>query len=274
MRISVVIPVFNEADYLPACLSALRKQTKKPHEVIVVDNNSTDDSAAVASAYGARVVQEPRQGVVFAREAGFAAATGDVIARLDGESIPSSDWLEQITAQFVADTTLGAITGSVSYYDMALPRVVSRVDLMIRHWLAARLAPDVAAQGANAAFRRSAWQAVRKNVSSRTDIHEDFDLSLHISSAGYRLAFVPEMHVAISPRRAESSFKDALHYALVSPKTYKVHGRRSRWHMYPVIAFIMLFFVPVKLLYRANARDASGMLALFKKRSPRPSPVD
>ena len=60
--ISVVIPAFNEEKYLPACLEALKKQTFKNYELIVVDNNSTDKTAQIAKKFGARVVKEKKQG--------------------------------------------------------------------------------------------------------------------------------------------------------------------------------------------------------------------
>jgi glycosyltransferase involved in cell wall biosynthesis len=61
--ISVVIPCRNDAEMLAACLDALAGQTRAADEIVVVDNASTDDSAAVARAAGARVVPEPRVGI-------------------------------------------------------------------------------------------------------------------------------------------------------------------------------------------------------------------
>ncbi|HPG37472.1 MAG TPA: glycosyltransferase family A protein, partial [Candidatus Saccharibacteria bacterium] len=95
-RISVVIPVYNEAAALPACLEALAGQTAPPFEVLVVDNNSTDDSVLVAARYPfVTVLHEKRQGVLHARSLGFTAARGDIIGRIDADTEVAPDWIKQ-----------------------------------------------------------------------------------------------------------------------------------------------------------------------------------
>jgi glycosyltransferase involved in cell wall biosynthesis len=89
MSISVVIPCHNNGAHLAETLESVRSQTRRPVEVIVVDDASTDDSAAVASQFAeARVIRLPRNsGVSCARNAGLLAARGDIIAWLDADDI-------------------------------------------------------------------------------------------------------------------------------------------------------------------------------------------
>ncbi len=79
MRLSFVIPAYNEEAYLPACLESVLAQTKElgdAVEIIVVNNASSDRTREVALGYpGVRVVDEPQKGLTFARQAGFAAST-------------------------------------------------------------------------------------------------------------------------------------------------------------------------------------------------------
>src|SRR4051812_9489646 len=97
MKISIVIPVYNEAQNLDACLRAIARQTTAAYEVIVVDNNSTDGSLAVAQTFPfVTVITERRQGIVHARDRGYNAARGDIIARIDADSLLPKDWLEHI----------------------------------------------------------------------------------------------------------------------------------------------------------------------------------
>ena len=89
MRVSVIIPCYNTARYLTEALTSACRQTPAPWEVIVVDDGSTDDSAAVAEAFGApvRCERRPHQGIGATRNHGLACATGDVVAFLDADDV-------------------------------------------------------------------------------------------------------------------------------------------------------------------------------------------
>jgi glycosyltransferase involved in cell wall biosynthesis len=90
----VIIPAYNEARYIADTLRALaRVAAPAPAEIIVVDNGSTDDTVALAGQAGARVLVRPGVSVAALRNAGRAEASGDVLAFLDADCIPSPDWL-------------------------------------------------------------------------------------------------------------------------------------------------------------------------------------
>jgi glycosyltransferase involved in cell wall biosynthesis len=99
--ISVVVCSYNGAARIGGCLDALTGQRDAPaHEIIVVDDGSTDDTAAVASSYpGVRVLaQTPNGGLSAARNAGIAAATGQLVAFTDDDCVPPADWLSKLAA--------------------------------------------------------------------------------------------------------------------------------------------------------------------------------
>ncbi len=83
MSVSLIIPALNEALCIGPLLAEL--PAGLVHEVIVVDNGSTDDTAAVAAQAGARVIHEPRRGYGYACAAGVAAASGTILAFMDGD---------------------------------------------------------------------------------------------------------------------------------------------------------------------------------------------
>jgi len=114
--ISVIIPVYNDADLLRSCLAALSSQTRQPHDVVVVDNGSSDASAHVARSAGAHLVVELRRGIPAATSAGFDAATGDILARLDADSVPAPDWLERLEDAFISYPETSAVTGTAFFY--------------------------------------------------------------------------------------------------------------------------------------------------------------
>ena len=79
-RFSVVIPCYNEELYIADALKSLQKQDfTGDYEVIVVDNNSTDNTATLAKKHGAKVVHEKRPGICWARQAGTEAARGEIV---------------------------------------------------------------------------------------------------------------------------------------------------------------------------------------------------
>lgn len=96
-RFSVVIPALNEEAAIRACLESLAAQDFAGSvEVIVVDNNSTDATPQIARALGARVVSEHRPGVVWARQAGVEAATGEYVITTDADTTFVPTWLATI----------------------------------------------------------------------------------------------------------------------------------------------------------------------------------
>ena len=109
MRVSLIIPALNEADCLGQLLTEV--PVHQLHQVIVVDNGSTDDTAGVARGAGATVIEEPRRGYGSACAAGAAAAEGDVLVFMDGDGsfVPGElvGLLKPIT-QDEADLVLGA----------------------------------------------------------------------------------------------------------------------------------------------------------------------
>lgn len=106
-RVSVVVPARNEEAMLPTCLAALRQQSLKDFELIVVDSASSDHTGKVARSFGARVVRLEEPGVARARQAGFEAAQGEIIVSTDADAIPSPGWLERLIAPFQDPEVVG-----------------------------------------------------------------------------------------------------------------------------------------------------------------------
>ncbi len=96
MDISIVIPAYNEERYLSKTLSSIARLHRQPDEVIVVDNSSTDATARIAQQFGAKVIRVPRKNVGLARQRGLEAATGDIVASTDADTIVPPLWLTTI----------------------------------------------------------------------------------------------------------------------------------------------------------------------------------
>lgn len=264
MKISIVIPVYNEAGALGACLEAIARQTARPHQVIVVDNNSTDASADIAESFDfVTLLREPRQGVVHARTRGFNTATGEVIARIDADTVLPADWLERVR-QIFNRSSVAAVSGAPHYYDFPLARLADAIDLPLRARLARKLGDTNFLWGANMALRRSAWLAVRQTLCAQNGLHEDFDLAIHLQQHGLTVAYDENLLANVSCRRIDTPFLAYVRYTLVSPRTYARHGLSSRRHMYPVLAVCWLCHLPGRLIYRAyNPRTKTFSVGQF-----------
>jgi len=106
MRISVVIPAYNAERFLPRCLKSVFAQTLKPVEVIVVDDGSTDNTAAVAAEMGAIVISQANSGLADARNQGIHNASGEWIALLDADDLWVPEKLERTAALIRPETVL------------------------------------------------------------------------------------------------------------------------------------------------------------------------
>ncbi|CAN5430523.1 hypothetical protein BH10PAT3_BH10PAT3_0590 [soil metagenome] len=101
LRFSIIIPSYNEEEYIGLTLASLKQQDfKGTYEVIVVDNNCTDDTVSIAREYDAKVVVEDRPGVCWARQAGTEAAQGEIVVSTDADTTFDKDWLANIDKQF------------------------------------------------------------------------------------------------------------------------------------------------------------------------------
>jgi glycosyltransferase involved in cell wall biosynthesis len=158
-RFSIVVPCYNEADYIGATLSSLRQQTYDgPYEIVVVDNNCTDATADIARAYGVRVVREPHPGVCWARQRGTEESHGEIVISADADTMYDRNWLATIDRTFAADERVVAVAGPCQYVGRpAWGRLYSRLLFGgVRLWygLTGRTAYVTAT---NIAFRRTHW---------------------------------------------------------------------------------------------------------------------
>lgn len=276
LRVSLVLPAYNEAADLRQCLDAVSKQTTKPYEVILVDNNSTDETVAIAKQYPfVRILHEPRQGVLYARARGFDAARGDIIGRIDADTIIPSDWIQRVREIF-AESDVAATSGKMHYHDIALQSTVNRIELAFRRWLARGFTPTrtVFLQGASMAMRRDAWREIRHELCERNDIHEDYDIALHLQQRGHTVTFDERLVANISTRRIDTSFRQLLAYVRVNPHTYRVHNAPGQLYMYAVITLILVGYAPIRLLYRGYDTETKRFTwsKLFQSTSARVNP--
>src|SRR5579871_361432 len=112
LTVSVVIPVYNGERYLRACLEHIQRSDAAPLECIVVDDGSTDGSAAVAREFGAGVISSERLGPAAARNLGAEKAKGDILFFLDADVCVHPETVSRVLWNFERDPALDALIGS------------------------------------------------------------------------------------------------------------------------------------------------------------------
>jgi glycosyltransferase involved in cell wall biosynthesis len=118
VTISVIVCAHNEEKFLAPCLCSLLAQSRVPDEILLINNASTDRTARVgATIPGVRVIDEPRKGLVVARERGRQEARGDLLVYVDADCRAPLTWLERIEARFARDPHLLALSGNYRFYD-------------------------------------------------------------------------------------------------------------------------------------------------------------
>ncbi|WP_426321075.1 glycosyltransferase family A protein [Microbacterium sp. E-13] len=201
-RISVVIPVKDDDTELVRCLRALAAQTRAPDEVIVVDNGSADASAGVARALGARVVRCEAPGIPAASAAGYDAATGDIVLRLDADCVPGDGWVSAMADAFAARPDVAAFTGGAHFVDgpRALRAPLAALYLGAYAAVMTVTLGHLPLFGSNLGMRGDAWRSIRSSV-HRDDprLHDDMDLSFHLGERR-RIRYLPRADMGISMR--------------------------------------------------------------------------
>jgi len=123
MKLSIIIPAYNEENYVGQCLESIATEQARGNfdvEIIVVNNASVDRTGEVARSFSfVRVVDEPRKGLVRARQTGYESSTGDLVANVDADTLMPAGWIRQVFEEFSVDSKLSALSGPYIYYDLS-----------------------------------------------------------------------------------------------------------------------------------------------------------
>jgi cellulose synthase/poly-beta-1,6-N-acetylglucosamine synthase-like glycosyltransferase len=225
MKLAFVIPAYNEEALIGKCLESVVaevKRTGRDAGIIVVNNASTDRTGEIARSFaGVTVVDEPKKGLVNARDAGFAASLGyDLVANIDSDTIVPVGWLDTVYREFDADPKLVCLSGPYVYYDMSpwnrflismfygltyLIYVVNRFVLRV----------GSVVQGGNFVFKRAAWEQVGGYDRSIQFFGEDTDVAVRLSKVGgVKWTFALKMKTSGRRLEKEGVFRTAGTYTL------------------------------------------------------------
>ncbi len=194
-RFSVIVPAYQAADTLPACLAALSEQTirHEDYEVIVIDDGSTDETAGVARAAGVTTIVQPHAGAATARNRGAAAGRGELLLFTDADCAPIPGWIEALSTPFTDSEVAGA-KGAYLTRQRDLVARFTQLEYEDRYDRMAGSERIDFIDTYSAAYRRDIF-LLNGGFDSSFLIDEDQEFSFRLAEKGYKLVFVPAAHV-------------------------------------------------------------------------------
>ncbi len=263
-RVSVVIPSWNGRSHLPYCLESLQHQAYRNHEVVLVDNNSTDDSVAFTRTHYPDiqiVCLDQNFGFARAVNAGIESSAGEYIACLNNDVEVSAEWLGELVACIERHPAAAAATSKM--LDRRDPRRLDDAgDIMSRYLRAyprgrgeedrGQYDDEVEVFGASGGA--SLWRAhvIRELGLFDEDLfayYEDVDLSFRANLAGYECWYAPK--AVVFHAGGGTSRQRASEFAYY-------HAVRNRWSM-------IVKNGPAPLLWRSSPRIAFAEMLSFAK---------
>jgi glycosyltransferase involved in cell wall biosynthesis len=194
--ISVIIPTYNYDRFLREAIDSVLAQTRPAHEIIVVDDGSTDDTPRILAEYGdrIRVIRQENLGASAARNTGIAAARGEWVAFLDSDDLWRPRKLEYDAARIAADPDLGMVHCGAEQFDNA-----GKTTAVFLGGLEGWVAPDllrlerevIAAPGSGLTVRKTAAEEAG-GYDLRLEAAEDWDFCYRVACR-YRAGFIPEV---------------------------------------------------------------------------------
>jgi glycosyltransferase involved in cell wall biosynthesis len=271
--LSIIIPVYNEEDHIRACLDAVAKQTDMPDEVIVVDNGSTDKTAAILREFTfVRVIHEKRPSVLYARTAGYNAATSELIGRIDADTLLDPSWVSR-AKDIMADHAIPAITGPDAIYDMAFPRFTRWLhDVLLRIAVAGKY---YFLTGSNMVIRKSAWEKARPHLCDDLTLFEDTDLALHMQRLDMAPLYSPKLWASVSYRRFADKWPDFIRYQRRHSHTLAHHHFRAPGTYFAQVAYGITYIISKPLIRFFNPKTRRfSLLFAFRHLERRIDPMD
>ena len=190
-RISVVVCSYNGGRTIRDCCAGLLRLDYPDYEVIVVDDGSTDGTAAIAREFGFRVISTPNRGLSSARNTGLAAASGEIVAYTDDDARPDPDWLTYLAATFMTTDFVGvggpniAPPGDGPIADCVANAPGGPVHILLSDTEAEHI------PGCNMAFRKEALEAVGGFDARYRTAGDDVDACWRLQLRGWKLGFSP-----------------------------------------------------------------------------------
>ncbi|MDP2973976.1 MAG: glycosyltransferase, partial [Candidatus Diapherotrites archaeon] len=270
---SVIVPVHNGEKTIAECLqSILNQKNDFPFEVIVVNDGSTDNTAAIAKQFKkARLISQKRQGPAVARNNGASEADGNVIVFIDSDCVAAQNWLQEMVSPLHSMEIAGVQGRYKSKQKQLIARLI-QLEIEQRHDKMAEQQFIDFMGSYSAAYRKSVFQEMHGfDTSFPMASGEDTDLSFRINKMGHKLFFNPKAVVFHThPTSLHRYLKVKFYRAFWRAKVYGKHKGKIAKDSYTsqaikaqILIVLFLFLSIIAAIFLPIATYAAGILALL-----------
>lgn len=204
MKLTIIVPAYNEEKFIAKTLKSLLNQKEKNFELIVINNNSKDKTLEIAKSLCKKVYTEKKKGYHNAVKLGVSKSKGDIIAVCDADSLYPPNWTKKVYKTFADNKDAIGCYGSLKFYDgtKGTRKISEQTFLMFMHFM--RVRGIHVCNGLNFAFNKKAYLKVGgydPKIYNQAGL--DIELGMRLKKLG-RIVFVPSMFIKTSLRRVET----------------------------------------------------------------------
>lgn len=238
VKVSIVIPAFNEEKLIERCLKSLIDQTlpRNEYEIIVVDNNSTDKTAEIAKKYADRVISEKRKGVLYARQIGMMEAKSDIILRTDADGFLPRNWVKRGYLLMKKNPSYVAFSGFyIPDNNKIILQSISKFIINFRQMLYSIGGKTEWLTGSCSAIRKNAFKKVGGyNFKADPVVEDQQGIGHRLSKIG-KIGFDEKWWAYYSPRRFNNAintgtdiFNDYIMYQMLNNLYYMIFKKHPK----------------------------------------------
>lgn len=191
-KISVVIPTFNQAEYLAECIESVLAQTYKPHEIICVNDGSPDDTRYVAKQYDIKYIETTNRGLAMARNVGIMNMTGDWFYPLDSDDMMTPECLQRVADTIAENPEADIIAPSFKCFGKYQEPVILMENPELKDFKFLNGQPQNRI-GYFSAIKKEALLEVGGYSPKMTWGWEDLHLTINLLSQGKKIVTIPEV---------------------------------------------------------------------------------
>lgn len=269
--LDVVVPYYNEEGELEECVARLVAD-QDIQSIILVDNNSTDTSPAIAKDFARQdtritLVQEARRGVKFARDTGISRSSADIVARIDADTRIQPGWAGKLRQYYAKNPDVAAASGAYEFYDLPFRRFTNLIVWLFLVESNYVIAGNYGLYGANMSIRRDVWMTIYDDLRTEDGIMEDMSIALALDKYDYKVGYVREALAHVSGRRMRTHPRSFKQYNDQWWRTYQAYGYRTKARTARLIATVgsLGHRVAYLLLRFHDAESGKFRISNFKK---------